>query len=169
MMRPLVFVIALFLLAPAAYAKPPHVNGVAWIGGLALHFDANRWDVNGAGNAYVVYCKTFDCSGTTIAVTVKDAAVTACTPATLAFDRQPADDATLPVTPGRVDTFSHAGLSFLITEGDFGCRNLAGGPVRACTTYGGKTYVFDAPGRSCRTRPDAGERVDAILQGLKPR
>ena len=71
--------------------------------------------------------------------------------------------------PGRTDTFSHAGLTFLIAEGDFGCRNLAGGPVRACTTYAGKTYMFDAPGQHCHTQYRAAERVNEILRGLEPR
>ena len=71
--------------------------------------------------------------------------------------------------PARIDEFSHAGLTFLVAEGDFGCRNLAGGPVRACTTHGGKTYLFDAPGQRCHTAWHAGERVNEILQGLRPR
>ena len=142
-MRPLAFLIAFLLLAPAAHAKPPRVNGVAWIGGLALHFDANRWDVNGAESTPT----------TSIA-----------RHATASTRRLPSPSPTRPMPParrrrltfedadpafrhGRTDTFSHAGLTFLVAEGDFGCRNLAGGPVRACTTYAGKTYMFDAPGQ----------------------
>ena len=162
-MRPLAFLIAFLLLAPAAYAKPPRTNGVAWVGGLALHFDANRWDVNGAKTAYDVYCKTSDCSGTTIAIAIEDAAGAACTPEALTFKD------TDPAFPAQTDRFSHAGLSFLISEGDFGCRNLSGGPVRACTTYAGRTYMFDAPGQGCKTRYRAAERVNEILQGLRPR
>ncbi len=161
-MRPLAFLIAFLLIAPAAYAKPPRVNGLAWIGGLELSFDASRWDVNGAETAYDVYCKTPDCAHTTIAVTIAPEA-DACTPEALTF----AD--ARPTFPGRIDKFSHGGLSFLTAEGDFGCRNLAGGPVRACTAYGGKTYLFDAPGQGCTTAPDASHRVDEILQGLRPR
>ncbi len=162
-MRPLAFFVALLLLAPAAYAKPPRTNGVAWVGGLALHFDANRWDVNGANTAYDVYCKTLDCSGTTIAIAIADATATACTPEALTFkDADPAFRA-------RTDRFGHAGLNFLVSEGDFGCRNLSGGPVHACTTYAGKTYMFDAPGQGCKTRAGAAEWVNEILQGLQPR
>ncbi len=168
-MRPLAFLIALLLLAPVAHAQPPRVNGVAWIGGLALRFDANRWDVNGADNAYIVYCKIHRCSGTTIAITIADAAATACAPQALAFDDEPSAAVPLPPTPGRVDTFSHAGLTFLVTEGSFACRGISGGPVRACTTYAGKTYLFNAPGQLCRTERHAAEYVNEILQGLAPR
>ncbi len=162
-MRSLAFLAAFLLFASAAYAKPPHVNGLAWIGGLALHFDANRWQVNGAGTRYDVFCTAPECAHTTIVITIADAAGTACTPEALAFaDARPS-------FPGHLDEFSHAGLNFLIVEGDFGCRNLAGGPVHACTTHGGKTYLFDAPGQRCHTRWHASERVNEILQGLSPR
>ena len=161
-MRPSAFLAALLLLIPAAYAKPPHVNGIAWIGSLELHFDANRWDVNGADKAYAIYCKTTDCAHTTIAITITDQPG-ACTPDALKFkDARPS-------VPGRIDTFSHAGLSFLVSEGSFGCRNLAGGPVHACTSHAGKTYMFDAPGRHCQTQYKASERVNEILRGLRPR
>ena len=56
-----------------------------------------------------------------------------------------------------IDKFGHAGLTFLLAEGDFGCRNRAGGPVRACTTYGSKSYMFDAPGQHCQTDVHAAE------------
>ena len=162
-MRPLAFLIVLLLLAPAAYAKPPRVNGLAWIGGLELSFDANRWDVNGADNAYDIFCTAPDCAHTTIAVTIADEADAACTPEALASaDADPA-------FPGHLDRFSHAGLTFLIAEGDFGCRNLSGGPVHACTTLGGKTYLFDAPGQRCHTQWHAGEHVSEILRGMRPR
>lgn len=162
-MRPLALLIAFLLLAPAAYAKPPRVNGVAWIGGLELRFDANRWEVNGADNAYDVFCKAPDCAHTAVAITVAAESGAACAPEALAFaDANPA-------FPGRLDRFSHAGLAFLIAEGDYGCRNRAGGPVRACTTFGGKTYLFDAPGQHCQTGWHAGERVTEILDGLRPR
>ncbi len=161
-MRPLALLVAFLLLAPAAHAKPPQVNGLAWIGDLELRFDAGRWDVNGAETAYDVYCKAYDCFHTTIAITIIDRP-DACTPEVLAFkDARPS-------FPGRTDGFSHTGLTFLIAEGDFGCRNLAGGPVRACTTYAGKTYLFDAPGQHCHTHFKAPARVDEILQGLRPR
>ena len=161
-MRPLACLIVFLLLAPAAYAQAPRVNGLAWIGDLELGFDASRWDVNGADTAYDVYCKTPGCANTTIAITIAPGA-DACTPEALAFaDADPA-------FPGRIDEFSHAGLTFLVAEGDFGCRNLAGGPVRACTTHGGKTYLFDAPGQHCHTSRQAGEHVNEILQGLRPR
>ena len=162
-MRPLAILIAVLFLAPAAYAKPPHVNGLAWIGGLELRFDANRWEVNGAGNAYDVFCSAPDCARTAIAITIAGEADAACAPEALAFaDANPA-------FPGRLDRFNHAGLAFLVAEGDFGCRNLSGGPVRACTTHDGKTYLFDAPGQHCHTAWHAGERVGEILRGLKPR
>ncbi len=167
-MRPLAFISAFLFLVPLAHAKPPPVNGVAWIGGLELHFNASRWDVNGADNAYDIYCKTSGCAPTTIAVTVADG-TDACAPAALAFDDRPSADAAPPVAPGRVDRFSHAGLSFLVTEGSFGCRTPAGGPVRACTAHGGKTYLFDAPGQGCKTDIRASRSVDEILRGLKPR
>lgn len=161
-MRPLAFLIAFLFLATAAYAKPPRVNGVAWIGDLALHFDANRWDVNGANMEYDVYCKTLDCERTTIAITIVNEA-NGCTPAALAFDdKQPA-------SAGRIDRFSHAGLSFLIAEGSFGCKTLAGGPVRACTAYSDKTYLVNAPGQGCKTNVHASQYVNEILQGLRPR
>ena len=161
-MRPLAFLIALLFLAPAAYAKPPRVNGVAWIGGLALHFDANRWDVNGALNEYDVFCKTLECEHTTISISVANEP-DACAPAALAFgDKQPA-------SAGRVDKFSHAGLDFLIAEGSFGCNNLAGGPVRACTAYSNKTYLINAPGQGCKTNAHASQYVNEILRGLRPR
>ena len=161
-MRPLALFIAFLLLAAPVHAKAPRVNGLAWIGGLELSFDANRWDVNGADTAYDVYCKTPGCAHTSIAITIAPEAA-ACAPEALVFaDADPA-------FPGRIDTFSHAGLTFLIAEGDFGCRNLAGGPVRACTTHGGKTYLFDAPGQHCQTQYKASERVNEILQGLRPR
>ncbi len=162
-MRPFAFFIAFLLLAPAAHAKPPRVNGLAWIGGLELHFDANRWEVNGANSAYDIYCKTYDCFNMTIAVTIADEAAVACTPEALKFDE--AERA----RQGRTDRFRQAGLTFLVAEGDFGCRNLAGGPVSACTTYAGKTYMFDAPGQHCHTKWHAAERVNEILRGLRPR
>ena len=164
-MRPLALLLVSLLLASAvplaAHAKPPRVNGVVWIGGLELRFDANRWDVNGAKTAYDLFCKTVDCANTTIAVTITEGET--CTPETLVFDDvdQPSEV--------RVDKFSRAGLDFLVSEGDFGCRNRAGGPVRACTTHDGRTYVFYAPGQACRTSPHIGESVDEILQGLRPR
>ena len=161
-MRPLAFLAAFLLLVSAASAKPPHVNGLAWIGGLALHFDANRWDVNGAETRYDVYCKTSDCLHTSIAITIAEKP-DACTPDALRFD---ADTVRAPLN---VDTYSHAGLTFLIAEGDLGCRNLAGGPVHACTSFGGRTYLFNAPGQHCHTGWHASERVNEILQGLSPR
>jgi hypothetical protein len=162
-MRPLAILVAFLLLAPAAYAKSPRVNGLAWIGGLELSFDANRWQVNGADNAYDVFCTAPDCARTAIAITIADEADAACTPEAL----NPAD-ADAPF-PWHLDRFSHAGLTFLIAEGDFGCRNLSGGPVRACTSHGGKTYLFDAPGQRCHTQSHAGEHVSEILRGMKPR
>ncbi len=161
-MRPFACLIAFLLLAPAAYAKPPRVNGVAWIGGLELRFDANRWDVNGADDAYDVFCKTAGCAHTAISIDISDD-VNACTPDALTF--KDADGA----SSAPIDKFSHAGLTFLISEGDFGCANLSGGPVRACTSHGGKAYLFDAPGQRCQTEYKASERVDEILQGLRPR
>ncbi len=161
-MRPFAFLIAFLVLAPAAHAQPPHVNGVAWIGDLELRFDANRWDVNGADTAYNVFCTASGCAHTAIAVTVVDAAETACTPDALHPDDP---EGSQPQT----DKFDKSGLTFLVSEIDLGCRNLAGGPVHACTTYGGKTYLFDAPGEGCHTPWHASEHVDEILQGLKPR
>ncbi len=161
-MRPLAFLVAFLLLAPTAHAKPPRVNGLAWIGGLALHFDASRWQVNGAGTRYDLYCTTYDCARTTVSVAIVDRP-NACTEEALAFDDRDSR------FPGYLDTFTHDGLTFHIAEADIGCRNLAGGPVRACTSYGGKTYMFDAPGRACRTHPGAAARLNEILRGLRPR
>jgi hypothetical protein len=162
-MRPLAFLFALLLLVSTAYAKPPRVNGLAWIGGLELQFDANRWDVNGADDEYDVFCKAADCAHTSIAVTISNEAQLACTPETL--DLRDPDHP----RPQQTSQFGQSGLTFLISEADLGCRNLAGGPVRACTTYGGKTYLFDAPGQQCHTQRHASERVSEILQGLRPR
>ncbi len=78
-MRPLACLIAFLLLTAAAHAKPPRVNGVAWIGGLELHFDANRWEVNGADLSYNVFCEIADCANTAIAITIANTA-DACTP-----------------------------------------------------------------------------------------
>ena len=168
-MRPLALLIALLLLASPALADPPRVNGVAWIGGLELHFDANRWAVNGAATSYDIYCQAAGCSRTAIAVTIADEAGAACTPEALTSNSaRSSNDA--PVSfPGGVDRFSRAGLTFLVAEGSFGCHNPAGGPVRACTSYSDKTYLFDAPGEGCQTQDHASQRVDEILQGLSPR
>ena len=161
-MRPLAFLFAFLLLATSADANPPPVNGVLWLGDLQLRFDANRWDVNGAKSEYDIYCKSRDCVGVSIAVTIRSTADT-CTAEALRFD-----GAEVP-GPGRVDRFNHAGLSFLVAEGNSDCANLVGGPLRACTTYAGKVYLFDAPGQRCRTNPHVSDDFNAILQGLKPR
>ena len=168
-MRPLAFLIALLLLAQHAFAEPPRVNGVVWIGDLELHFDANRWAVNGADTSYDIYCQAAGCSRTTIAINVTDEASVACTPEALtSSNARPSSDAPASFSGG-VDRFSRAGLTFLVAEGSFGCRNLAGGPVHACTSYSGRTYLFDAPGEGCQTRDHAGKRVNEVLQGLRPR
>ena len=161
-MRPLAFLFVFLLLATSADANPPPVNGVLWLGDLQLRFDANRWDVNGAKSEYDVYCKTRDCAGVSISVTIKPSA-NVCGPEALRFDGPDVRG------PGRVDRLDHAGLSFLVAEGNSECPNLAGGPLRACTTYAGKTYLFDAPGQRCRTNPHASNDFNAILQGLQPR
>jgi hypothetical protein len=162
-MRLLAFLIALLLLASSAYAKPPRVNGVAWIGDLELRFDANRWEVNGADGAYDVYCNARDCNGTWIAIAIAGEGETACTPEALTFEDG------LRSSPASTDRFNRAGLTFLVAEGDFGCRNLAGGPVRACTSHDGRTYTLHAPGQQCHTSPHASQFVNEILEGLKPR
>ena len=158
----MVCVFAFLLLATAAYADPPPVNGLLWLGDLQLRFDANRWDVNGAKSAYDIYCKTPGCTGVSIAVTITSTGDT-CSPEALRFDGPGVPG------PGHVDQFSHAGLSFLVAEGNFDCANLAGGPLRACTAYSGKAYLFDAPGQRCHTNPHASEDFNEILQGLQPR
>lgn len=161
-MRPLAILIALLLLAAPAYAKPPRVNGVLWIGALQLRFDANRWDVNGADSSFDIFCKTSECSHTAIAVSIIDKD-NACTPELLKFNGTP------PALSGRIDRFDNGGLDFLVAEGDFDCKALAGGPVRACTSFAGKTYLINAPGDGCRTRTDASHYIDEILRGLSPR
>lgn len=161
-MRPLAFLFAFLMLAATANASPPPVNGVLWLGDLQLRFDANRWDVNGAKSEYDIYCKLSDCGGVSIAVTIKPTA-DACTPGTLHFTGPDVHG------PTHVDRFDHAGLTFLVAKANSNCANLAGGPVRACTTYAGKAYLFDAPGQRCRTNQHASDDFNEILQGLQPR
>ncbi len=156
--------LSLFLLLPAlpASAEPPPVNGLAWVGDLELRFDANRWAINGADAAYVIHCRIHDCRRTEIFVSISDATDADCTPKGLIFD-QGGSYSDWPFD------LENEGLQFHVSEADIGCRNLAGGPVRACTTFGGRTYNFDAPGQHCRTPYGAGHRVEEILRGLRPR
>ncbi len=151
----------LSLLPIAATAAPLAVNGLAHIGDLALTFDAGRWTIDGADDRYVITCHAHDCFRTTIAVTIADGEDAACTPESLPGDPDGAFSPTA-ASPVASNLLAH------ISEPDLGCRNWAGGPVTACTTYAGRTYLFEAPGFGCHTMHDAASRVAGVLKGLRP-
>lgn len=160
----LLALLAVLPLPAAAAIKPLAVNGIAYLGDLKLAFDAGRWAVDGAGDHYDITCQAYDCFGIEVAVTIADAATDPCTGEAVVVD---------PFGYAYRETISAEqivnGLTFLVAEHDIGCRNLAGGPLRACTTHAGKTYTFDAPGRHCRTHFTAGAQVLHLLGGLTPR
>jgi hypothetical protein len=160
----LLALLAFLPLPAAARITPLTVNGIAYLGDLKLAFDAGRWAVDGAGDRYDITCKAYDCFGIAVAITIADAVTDPCTGDAVFVDplgytyREPIMEERL-----------INGLSFRIAEHDIGCRNLAGGPLRACTTHAGRSYTFDAPGRHCRTHFTAGEQVLHLLGGLSPR
>jgi len=142
--------------APAAAVE---VMATAPVGGLDLLYDPTIWNVTSDERGTQVVCQAHDCRDVYLTITVADPEESPCTEALLT-GYWGTDAAT---------TVKANALSFLVTTLDFGCRNLAGGPLYACTAHRDKTYFVAAPGDHCHTPWHHEDIVLGVLQGLRPR
>ena len=162
MPRPGYFCLAFAFLTGVAgltASSEPRDDAVAPAGDLDLHYDAEAWDVTSGGTGTHVTCRADGCRGVSLAITVADPDEPPCTEALLT-SYWGTEDAKMVRT---------SALSFIVTTHDFGCRNLAGGAVYACTAHAGKTYLVAAPGDHCQTPWQHDEIVLGVLDGLRPR
>ena len=157
------------LSSPAPAAEPPHVNGILWIGTLALHFDALTWAVDGSDRRYRIACLRRECRGAVIDATIEDdESGDLCSPEAMA-GRLGRENARLSMGHRFPASMTVHGLTVHTATLVIGCRNLAGDPLVACTHLAGRTYLFDAPGDGCHTWYGHADVVLELLTGLRPR
>lgn len=157
------------LLARADDDPPP--TATAAIGDLALTYDPVLWRVDRTGAATAIACIDYDCQGALVTVTMEpDRGMAGCSEtAMLGGLGLGLEDIGLSIGEGWSSSRIVNGLVLHQATLDIGCRNLAGGPVLACTRHGGQAYVFNAVGEHCRTPFDHREIVSDLLSGLRPR
>ena len=167
LLRPLALAAPLLGLAVPAGAVEieslPDGKARARLGDIRLYHDPGEWRIEGEDGTFAVHCRGPECEAPLMSIVAVPDALTACSPGAV-IDRSALD---YPDAWTRQATLSAAiGLTVHVATLDQGCRNWAGSPVYACTSHGGMTYWFLAPGEMCHTPIAESEGLRNLLDGL---
>lgn len=153
------------------HAEPAKEPRTVVFGDLQLTYDPALWSVAERDGHLAIECSDRDCRNISVYASMEDdprgdgctadAAVAGLGHMTFA------DEYLYEDTEGW--SARHDGLTFHFATYYLGCRNLAGGPVLACTHHNGTTYLFEAPGKHCHTPWGIEAAVTELLLGVKPR
>lgn len=164
-------VVAVIWPGAIVHAEPAGDTRSVAFGDLELTYDPALWSVARGDNHLKIECADRRCRSTPVyASIVDDPHHVGCTgeaiPARFAHSTFATE---YPSEDTKVWSATHDGLTFYFAEIYIGCRNLAGGPVIACTHHDGATYFFEAPGDHCRTPWGIAAAIEGLLEGLKPK
>ncbi len=164
LVAPVVIGLSSTTLATEPLEMLPDGSARARIGDIKLYHDPKAWRIDGEGDAFAIRCRGPECDGPLMSISIEPADRSACTPGAV-VDRSHfayPDAWGWQVTRGG----GAVGLPVHIATSDWGCRNLAGFPVFACTEHKGRSYWFAAPGDMCQTSRRESQGLRNLLNGL---